>query len=165
MPLVKNGALATDTWLRPAEGEAFPADAAVLLPADRIAEADGHQGPLGILWPNDRSIEDLVPLLPRLSLVALHWPIFRDGRAYTQARLLRQRHGYTGEIRATGNILQDQLIFLARCGIDSFDLVKQADAEAAAQVLTRFDVFYQAVDTARPTVFEQRKRLKQAEGR
>lgn len=164
MPLVKNGALAPDTWVRPAEGEAFASDAAVLLPADRISEADGHQGPLGILWPNDRSVDDLVPLLPRLTLVALHWPIFRDGRAYTQARLLRQRHGYTGEIRATGNILQDQLIFLARCGIDSFDLVKQADAEAAAKVLTRYDVFYQAVDQQRPTVFEQRRARLKAQG-
>ncbi|MFD2262276.1 DUF934 domain-containing protein [Lacibacterium aquatile] len=161
MPLVKNGALVDDIWVRPAEGEAFAPDAAVLLPADRIAEADGHQGPLGILWPNTKPVDELAPLLPRLSLIALHWPIFRDGRAYTQARLLRQRLGYKGEIRATGNILQDQLIFLARCGIDSFDLVKQADAEAASEVFKRFHVFYQAVDTARPTVFEQRKaRLK-----
>ena len=81
-------------------------------------------GKTGVIWPNNRDVDDLVPYLDRLAAVALVFPTFRDGRAYSQARLLRERHGYRGELRATGQVLRDQFVFMLRAGFDAFE-VKQ----------------------------------------
>ena len=75
--------------------------------------------PVGVLWPNDRRVAELEPWLKDLSLIALMFPKFRDGRAYSQARLLRERYSYRGELRATGDVLRDQFQFLVRAGFDS----------------------------------------------
>ena len=61
------------------------------------------------------------------------FPSFRDGRAYSQARLLRERHGYDGELRATGQVLRDQFVFMLRAGFDAFEVKKESDAEAFAR--------------------------------
>ena len=96
-----------------------------------------------MLWPNDRKVAELVPWLDHLSLVALVFPKFRDGRAYSQARLLRERYGYRCELRATGDVLRDQFQFLLRAGFDAFEVKKQADARVFAEAAARFSVFYQ----------------------
>ena len=83
-----------------------------------------------MIWPNNRDVDDLVPYLDRLAVVALVFPTFRDGRAYSQARLLRERYGYRGELRATGQVLRDQFVFMLRAGFDAFEVKKESDAEA-----------------------------------
>jgi uncharacterized protein (DUF934 family) len=83
-------------------------------------------------------------------LVALVFPKFKDGRAYSQARLLRERYGYRGELRATGEVLRDQFIFMLRSGFDSFDVRKASDAEAFGAVVKRYSVFYQPTGDGRP---------------
>jgi len=75
--------------------------------------------------------------------VALVFPNFKDGRAYSQARLLRERYGYHGELRATGQILRDQFGFLVRAGFDVLDVAKASDVDAFAAALKRYTVFYQ----------------------
>ena len=85
-----------------------------------------------MIWPNNRDVDELVPWLDRLAVVALVFPTFRDGRAYSQARLLRERHRYRGELRATGQVLRDQFVFMLRAGFDAFEVKKPADAEAFA---------------------------------
>jgi uncharacterized protein (DUF934 family) len=102
------------------------------------------RGPLGVrLSPVDR-VEDLVDL-PRLSLVAAEFPSPGEGRGYTQGQLLRGRFGFTGELRAVGaGVKQDLIFLLARCGFDAFELAPGEDAQAAAAALTRYDVVYQA---------------------
>jgi uncharacterized protein (DUF934 family) len=75
--------------------------------------------------------------------VALSFPTFKDGRAYSQARLLRERYGFRGELRATGQVLRDQLLFMHRAGFDAFELSKDADAPVFVQALTRYSLFYQ----------------------
>ena len=87
------------------------------------------------MWPNNRKVAELAPYLDRLALVALVFPTFRDGRAYSQARLLRERHGFRGELRATGQVLRDQFMFLVRAGFDAFEVKKDADAAAFAEAL------------------------------
>ena len=82
-------------------------------------------GKVGVIWPNNRDLDDLVPYLDRLAAVALVFPTFRDGRAYSQARLLRERYGYDGELRATGQVLRDQFVFMLRAGFDAFEVKKQ----------------------------------------
>ncbi len=81
------------------------------------------------LGPDD-ALEALLPWLAGIPLVAIHFPVFTDGRGYSLAHLLRRRHGYTGELRAVGDVLVDQLALMAQCGIDSFHL--RADQPAAA---------------------------------
>jgi uncharacterized protein (DUF934 family) len=111
---------------------------------------------VGVLWPNNRPIAELAPYLGRIALVALVFPIFRDGRAYSQARILRERYGFGGELRATGQVLRDQFLLLLRAGFDSFEVTKEADAAAFAESTRRFDVFYQPTGDGRATAFRRR---------
>ncbi len=90
------------------------------------------------------NIEDLVPHLARVALVAIEFPGPGDGRGFTSARLLRQRYGYGGEIRAVGaGVKQDLLFFMVRCGIDAFELVATENLAEARQALHRFSLAYQ----------------------
>jgi uncharacterized protein (DUF934 family) len=107
---------------------------------------------------NTDDVAPLVPHLVRLRLIALHFPKFSDGRAYSQARLLRERFGYRGELRATGGVLQDQLPFLLRCGFDSFDSEQKGFGEALARARTLFSVVYQPTEDGRRTASQLRLR-------
>ncbi|MFG1298306.1 DUF934 domain-containing protein [Xanthobacter sp. V3C-3] len=159
MPLVKNGAAAADPFVTVADGEPLP-DGAVIVTAERLlAEGPalaGRNGELGVLWPNNRDVAELAPYLDRLSLVALVFPKFRDGRAYSQARLLRERFGFRGELRATGNVLRDQVLMMVRAGFDAFALEKQADADAFGKAIATYSVFYQPTGDRRATVRDAR---------
>jgi uncharacterized protein (DUF934 family) len=124
----------------------------------------GRGGKVGVIWPNNRPVDDLVPFLPRLAAVALVFPTFRDGRAYSQARLLRERFNYRGELRATGQVLRDQFVFMLRAGFDSFEVKKQADAEAFTQAVKRYSVFYQPTGDGRVTALHRRMQLRHSEG-
>ena len=104
--------------------------------------ADGK--PLAVLVGPADKVEDLAPHLDRVALVAIEFPNPGDGRGYSSARLLRQRLGFSGEIRAVGaGVKQDLLFFMARCGIDSFDLAPSENEAEARQSLQRFTLAYQ----------------------
>jgi uncharacterized protein (DUF934 family) len=96
--------------------------------------------------------------LDGVRLVVLHFPKFTDGRAYSQARLLRERLGYAGELRASGAVFLDQLPFLLRCGFDSFDSEQTGFAEALAKARTLFSVVYQPTGDGRVTAGQLRLR-------
>jgi uncharacterized protein (DUF934 family) len=116
-----------------------------------------------VVWPNNRDVDDLVPWLDRLAVIALAFPSFRDGRAYSQARVLRERHGYRGELRATGQVLRDQFIFMLRAGFDAFKVKKESDAEAFAATVKRYSVFYQPTGDGRITALHRRMLLRHSE--
>ena len=99
--------------------------------------------PVGVLFPNDADIEDLAPDLPRLALVALQFPKWVDGRAYSQARLLRARYRYAGEVRATGEVLVDMLSLLKRTGFDAAALRADQSLDVAERALRFFPGHYQ----------------------
>ena len=167
MPLVKQGRLTTDLFVHVADGAELPGDGAVLVTAERFL-ADPQAllrcpGKLGVIWPNNRNLDELVPHLDRLASVALVFPTFRDGRAYSQARLLRERYGYDGELRATGQILRDQFVFMTRAGFDAFEVKKDADADAFAQTMKRYSVFYQPTGDGRVTALNRRMQLRHSE--
>ena len=105
--------------------------------------------PVGVQLPNDYDVEDLVPDLPRLALIALHFPKWVDGRAYTQARLLRVRYRFAGEIRAVGEVLVDMLPLLARTGFDAVQLRGDQSRAAAERALGFFPGHYQG-DASEP---------------
>jgi uncharacterized protein (DUF934 family) len=112
-----------------------------LATADATAAAHGADAVL--LGPTDE-VERLMPHLPAIDLIVIHFPSAGDGRGFSQARLLRQRCRYDGELRARGALKRDQLFFLARCGFDSFDLDPSEDLEAALTAFDTFSVAYQA---------------------
>jgi len=116
-----------------------------------------------VIWPNNRDVDDLVPFLDRLAAVALVFPTFRDGRAYSQARLLRERHGYDGELRATGQVLRDQFMFMLRAGFDALEARKQSDVEAFAVTAKRYSVFYQPTGDGRLTALSRRLQQRHSE--
>jgi len=129
--------VALDTWLAAREGlRARPGRTGVrLAPGDDPAR--------------------LAPALDGLSLVAVDFPSFTDGRGFSLGRLLRSRHGWRGELRATGPLVRDVLFPLARCGFDAFELREGEDAAAALSEFDAFDEVYQAaVDRGAP--FERR---------
>ena len=160
MPLVKAGRIVEDPYLRVIGDAPIPGGAAVIVEAERFrAEADAllaRDAPVGVLWPNDRRVAELAPWLDRLALVALNFPKFRDGRAYSQARLLRERYGFRGELGATGDVLRDQFVFLIRAGFDALDVKKPADAAAFAETVGRYSVFYQESANGSPPAARQR---------
>lgn len=166
MPLVKNARITTDLFVHVADGEELPGDGAVLVSAARFLENPESllkRGMTGVIWPNNRAVDDLVPYLDRVAAVALVFPTFRDGRAYSQARLLRERHGYDGELRAIGQILRDQFVFMTRAGFDAFEVKKDADADAFAETMKRYSVFYQPTGDGRVAAFNRRMQLRHSE--
>lgn len=114
--------------------------------SNRIAHADAT----ALVIPNDADITDLCCDVSGFATIILEFPAFKDGRAYSQARLLRERIGYTGEIRARGDVLRDQLCFMIRCGVNGFE-VAGGGADAANEALREFSFVYQAAaDDAAP---------------
>jgi uncharacterized protein (DUF934 family) len=167
MPLVKAGRIVNDAFSQVADDSPLPRDGAVLVSSARFLHDPesvlGRPGDTGVIWPNSRDIDDLVPYLDRLAAIALVFPTFRDGRAYTQARLLRERFRYRGELRATGQVLRDQFVFMMRAGFDAFDVRKQSDAEAFTETAKRYSVFYQPTGDGRLTALHRRMQLRHAE--
>ena len=167
MPLVKNGKISTDEFVHVPDEAELPGDGAILISAARFLEdtetLSRRTGKTGVIWPNNRDLDDLVPYLGGLAMVALVFPSFRDGRAYSQARLLRERHGFRGELRATGQVLRDQFVFMLRAGFDAFEVKKDSDAEAFTNTAKRYSVFYQPTGDGRITALHQRMALRHSE--
>ncbi|HEY3793027.1 MAG TPA: DUF934 domain-containing protein [Bradyrhizobium sp.] len=167
MPLVRHGKINQDAFVQVADDAPLPGDGAMLISAARFLEdPEGlcrRAGRIGVIWPNSRDVDDLVPWLDRLAVVALVFPSFRDGRAYSQARLLRERYFYRGELRATGQVLRDQFGFMLRAGFDSFEVKKESDAMAFAATAKRYSVFYQPTGDGRITALHQRMQMRHSE--
>lgn len=99
----------------------------------------------------DDDFEPLVPRLLGLELIAVDFPVFRDGRGYSIATLLRTRYGWTGELRAIGDVLRDQLNFMRRCGFDAFAVRADKNIHDAIKSFSHYSVRYQgAVDDPEP---------------
>ena len=160
MPLVENGQIVEDRYVRVADDAPIPDRVPVIVSAKRfLAEADvliRRDGSLGVSWPNDRRVTELEPWLGHLALIALNFPKFRDGRAYSQARLLRETYGFRGTLRATGDVLRDQFHFLVRAGFNSFEVKKPADARVFAEVVGRYSTYYQPGADGRTSALRRR---------
>lgn len=146
---------ASDDWqaFQPGEGR-MPRHALLTLAAWQALDAQQRRDLLGVarvglLLPNDVDVESLEPDLGILALVALQFPRWTDGRAYTQARLLRLRLRFQGEVRAVGQVLVDMVLPLARSGFESAALREDQDVAAAQRALEFFPGHYQ-IDARRP---------------
>jgi uncharacterized protein (DUF934 family) len=134
-----------DRWQAPAETPNAPAAHLLLTAAQWLALRDQWPAdvPVGLKLANDEDVEDIAADVPRFALVALHFPKWVDGRAYSQAHLLRARYRFTGEIRATGEVLVDMVPLLGRSGFDAAALRADQSVEAARRALGFFPSYYQ----------------------
>jgi phosphoadenosine phosphosulfate reductase len=150
-PIWRNGRFEPDAWVRYAPDAAAPPPITPLLVPHRafVAEPDrfvGHNGPLGVEISAGEPVDPLEPYLWRLTLIALVFPKFSDGRSYSAARLLRERFGYKGELRAVGDVLADQIPLMRRCGILSYEVTHAPTRAAlAAGRLAEVRHFYQPI--------------------
>jgi uncharacterized protein (DUF934 family) len=112
---------------------------------------------VGVRLRSDEEAEVLAYDLPRVAVVALEFPKFRDGRAYTNARILRERLGFKGELRAVGDVLREQAHFMLRCGFDAFEPADGSSAQQWQSVTQRFRHVYQRAADARAPAFVERE--------
>ncbi len=147
MALIKNRVLADDTWVHVADETPVPAEEGAIVSRARWeAERDtlgARNAPIGVRLDAGDGPEILAGDIGRLDLIAVPFDHFKDGRGYSTARLLRERHGFTGELRAVGNVLRDQLAFLERCGFDAFEYAGKQDAEKAIAAFNEIGAVYQ----------------------
>ena len=137
MALYKNGAFVADAWRFPRRGRARGRRRAVVVGKARfLAERDalvGRNADLGLVLQSGEELDGLEQDLHRFRLIVLTIPRYTDGRSYSVASLLRERHGYTGELRATGDVLRDQIPLMLRCGFDAFDVTNEPTRRALEQ--------------------------------
>lgn len=153
--LIRNGAAAEDIYTAVADDAALP-DGAVIVSLTRF-RADretilARNTPAGVVLTSDQSPEALGSDLDRLSLIVLEFPKFRDGRPFSWARLLRTRLKFTGEIRATGDFLYDQIAFMVRVGFDAFVLPPAITPALFARALSEMTNVYQPSADGRATI-------------
>lgn len=155
MPLLKDGQIVDDPWVTVEGDEPIPADAPAIISVgrwqkDRAALA-GRKAPLGIRLKSDQPPSQIEGDLSKFAVIVLEFPYFKDGRAYSYARLLRERYGYRGEVRAAGHVLRDQYLFMARVGIDAFEVKDETAVAAWEQSMNEMSVFYQPTADGRKT--------------
>ena len=155
MPLLKDGKVAADSWAPLSEGTEMPqGDVIVTLEQWQAGRERlrGHNGRLGLRLKSDQSPAQLADDLQHFALIALEFPRFGDGRAYSYARLLRERYAFKGELRAVGNVLRDQLLFMLRCGFDAFEIAGEGALDAWREAVAEIDLFYQPTGTSGATL-------------
>ena len=168
MAVIKNGVLSKDTFQNAAELGELPERGALLVSLEQWREHRErllHRGErLGILLLSDQHPDEIVEDLHFFDLIALHFPIFRDGRPYSYARLLRERFKFTGELRAVGDVLLEQLHYMHRAGFNSFELDSEQPLAEWQTAAAEFSVWYQPTGDGRTTATElrhwQNKRLR-----
>ena len=119
-------------------------------------ELSKRDGKVGIKVSGDVEPEVLADHLGNVDLIAIEFPVFRDGRGYSLARILRDRLGYQGELRACGDVLRDQLFYMQRCGFNSFEPREDRCIEDALNGLADFTVTYQADANEKRPIYQRR---------
>jgi len=162
MALVKNGELAASSFIDVSGADAIPAAGPVIVSLDQWKahrdELLKRGTELGIRLHSDQPPELVAADLPHFAVVALEFPKFRDGRAYSYARLLRERYGFKGELRAVGEVLLEQLFFMLRTGFDAFDIQSADPLKDYHTALADFSVWYQPTADGRKTAMQLRRK-------
>jgi uncharacterized protein (DUF934 family) len=149
--IIKHRAVIQDNWQLLEQGKAgpLPSSGDVIVPfalwANERDTPSIRLGRIGVWLETDADPAAIAPDLARFDVIAVRFASFTDGRGYSLARLLRERYGYRGELRAIGDVLRDQLCYLSRCGFDAFALRADQNPE---QALSAFDDFSEAYQTS-----------------
>ena len=165
MPLLKNGEVVDDVWAFVEDGHELSPGGCITVSLGRfLSEHDQllHRNrSIGVRLNVGDDPGLLAPFLDQIHLVELQFPKYTDGRAFSQAQLLRRRHGYKGEVRAIGQVLRDQLRLMIRSGFDAM-VIDEADAEAVYDFSAKeFSEFYQSASDTADTIFLKRQRKRQ----
>ena len=162
MVLLRRGELVEDRWQKADDVATADGGSFLLYSLEQWQSARDRfrqsNAPLGLWLRSDQAVREIASDIPLFAVIALEFPKFTDGRPYSTARLLRERHRFQGELRAVGQVLRDQLTFMARCGFDSFALPENADAEAWAASFREFSHWYQVASDDRTPVARLRAR-------
>jgi uncharacterized protein (DUF934 family) len=158
--LLKEGQVTENSWTTVADDSTDLPTGDILLPLqrwfDQHSDLSQHSGAVGVWIEGNEEIESVAEQLVSAPVVAIRFPKFVDGRGFSAARLLRERYGYQGEIRAIGEIIRDQLYLLQRCGFNAFELAAEVNLAEASKSLSDFSDAYQvAVDQPVP-LFKRR---------
>jgi uncharacterized protein (DUF934 family) len=148
--LLRNGEIVEDDYRSLGDADLADGDALILTFGDWQADRArwiARGGRLGVVLAPADEVEKLVPDLPHLTLAGADFPSPSEGRGYTQGRLLRERWGFTGELRARGAVRRDHVFLLARCGFNSFELPEQ-ELSGARAALSTFSAAYQPANDA-----------------
>lgn len=152
--LIKGNQIIDDHWQIVREASALGSDNQIIALPLWLANKETlkrHTADIGLLLTTSDELENIKDDLMHFPIIAIEFPVFSDGRGYTLARLLRERYQYQGEIRAIGDVLQDQLFYLKRCGFDAFAIREDKNIEAATKGLSDFSNAYQgSVDQPLP---------------
>lgn len=162
MEMIRNGEIVQNDFSYLADTDPVQPGANIIVSMVRFhahrAELAKHDGKVGVRVEPDDEVEVLAPHLSNLDVIAIAFPKFSDGRGFTKARLLRERWGYEGELRAVGHVLRDRLFYMQRCGINAFEMAPGKSLTDALEGLHDFSVTYQgAADDPRP-LFRRRDR-------
>ena len=157
--IILNQEIVDDNWTKVELDATLPVSGKVLLPYPLWLEGGFDAAAfeaVGVWVPNDTVFDQQAEKLAELPVVAIDFPAFTDGRGYTLARQLRERFGYTGELRAIGDVLQDQLYFMSRCGFNSYAVREDNSIEEALTARKPFSNAYQAaLDKPQPLFAER----------
>jgi uncharacterized protein (DUF934 family) len=158
--LDRNGPVA-DGWVRLADDAGADEGAAVLVSFARLKNEHNalfaKAARVGVEIAGDTPLEDLEPLLPRLGLIVVRFATMRDGRPFSIGRLLRERYGFSRELRAVGDFIPDQVLFLLRCGFNSFEVGPNFSPDALKRAVAAYTVWYQRGVERKATVAEMRR--------
>lgn len=166
MPVIRNGNVVDEPVDHLDDDDILPPSGAFSVSVTRWTEEResllGEEG-LGVRLHGDDALEAIVEDLDAFERIVVEFPAFTDGRCYTFARLLRERYGYEGELRAIGDVLRDQIFFMKRCGIDVFEVPEDKDPGGLLAGLDDFSVTYQTAADGRPPVYHRRPTASAAE--
>ena len=153
MPLIKDGTLENDPWVLIKEGEVLSKSSPSILSLNRLldeyAKIGNYDLPIGLRLKSDEFAEQINVDINKLSLIELEFPVFTDGRAYSNARIIREQLKYKGELRAVGNVLRDQFLFMHRCGFNSFKIKEEESLAGWLSAITSLSVWYQPTSDLR----------------
>ena len=161
--LIKRRRIVADSWRRLSVGGALPElpqRGGLVVPLglwlERRSELLERGGGLGLWLDSHEEPEAIAPDVGRFELIAVNFPKFQDGRGFSTARLLRERYGYQGELRAIGHVTRDHLYYMEGCGFDAFELREGEDAEQALAAFAAFSEAYQSSVTRPLPLFRRR---------
>lgn len=161
MPQVlKDNCVVNDDWITLEESSETLPSGDVLLSYDQwqgfSEQITRHDGSVGVIIDGNAEIEEIIEPLLKLPLIAINFPKFADGRGFSAARLLRERFNYTGEIRAVGGFIRDQLYLLSRCGFNAFKFADDTYLFESAKSLKDFSENYQVSVEQKNPLFRRR---------
>jgi len=159
MPLIKNGIEVDDIWAFLPDESELAADGCFTVSLSRYLDgADNLRARndcIGVRLTPDDDPSLLADHLDHVQLIEVAFPKYTDGRGYSQAQLLRRRYSYNGEIRAVGQVLRDQILYMHRSGFNAYETAR-ADLSSILEALTEYSEYYQPAAVDAPTVFQRR---------